>query len=242
MFPRQLIIGCLFVLLAPAGHADFAAPFLEGFKAAETSPLRSDRAAVGTMVSTRDGWYGTSFSLEHALRVLPNFRLEHYQHSYLSVGAGGDAWRSVELGTGFDSNSATDASVDQIDATLYYPVMASFVNVDLGVNLKRIDTSVRMDQRSGGQTRNYTATFPMLYANALFRLPFQGLSAGVEGSVLDYDSNRLMDYRAKLTYETRSSFGMQGGWRTQQYSLGEADGLSPSLELQGPYLDLYLRF
>ncbi len=242
MFKRQHIIGIALVLLAPASNADFAAPFIDGFREAENNARGTVDGAAGATVRTRDGWQGTSFSVEHAMWALPNFRLQHYQHSHLDVGSGGDSWRSVELGTGFDSDSATDASVDQIDATLYYPVMASFVNVDLGVNLKRIDTSVRVQEASGRHTRSYTATFPMLYANALFQLPFKGFSAGVEGSVLEYDRNRLMDYRAKLSYETRSNFGMQGGWRAQQYSLDEADGLSPNVELQGPYLDLYLRF
>jgi hypothetical protein len=83
----------------------------------------------------------------------------------------------------------------------------------------------------------------MFYATALFDLPFDGMSASLEGSHLDSAQTRAFDYRAKLQYRWNSGLGLEGGWQHQQYSLDYGQPY-PGLEYEskGLYLDLFMDF
>ena len=133
----------------------------------------------------------------------------------------------------------------QYDAQLYYPVSPLHgMSLDLGVNIKYLNAVSRNQQADGlVATHNFNEAIPMVYATALFNLPFQGLSAGIEGSHLDYDHTRAFDYTAKLRYHWNQEFGLEGGWQHQQYSLDNGQ-LQPGLEYEskGLYLDLFMNF
>ncbi|UCE90382.1 MAG: hypothetical protein JSW10_06105 [Pseudomonadota bacterium] len=132
--------------------------------------------------------------------------------------------------------------ITQYDAAIAYPVSSRAFGLDLGVNFKHLDWTV---VRSEGGTRSVDAvneTIPMLYANALYRLPSTGFAAGVEGSYSQYERHELADYRAKVSFTMDSGFGMQGGWRHQEFRLDDAKSEQFEYQHTGPFLDLYYRF
>lgn len=138
-----------------------------------------------------------------------------------------------------------ETRLDQYDATLYYPLGSEGMSFDLGLNMKYIQGQTSLVQGGQRQLRNFSAAIPMIYATALFDLPFEGFSAGFEGKHhLGLDGNALtgFDYKAKLKYEWNEGFGLQGGWQHQQYSLDNEDQTSTDFENKGPFLDFYLRF
>lgn len=136
-------------------------------------------------------------------------------------------------------------ALQQYDARLFYPVSNIHgVSLDLGINIKYLNAVSSYPQDTGlTGGHNFNRAIPMFYATALFDLPFDGLSASLEGSHRDTDHTRAFDYRAKLQYKWSGGFGLEGGWQHQQYSLDSGQSL-PGLEYEskGVFLDLFMDF
>lgn len=145
----------------------------------------------------------------------------------------------------YPAPTAQGIYLQQYDAQLYYPISNLHgVSLDLGVNIKYLNGVSRNLQKDGLiSTHNFTEAVPMIYATALFELPFEGLSAGLEGSHLDYARTRAFDYKAKLKYNWSRGFGLEGGWQHQQYSLEQGQQESGlEYESKGVFLDLFMNF
>jgi len=131
----------------------------------------------------------------------------------------------------------------QYDATWTYRTYSGEtenVNIDLGVTLRHLSGFKNSSENIGN--RYFQQVLPLVHASALFSLPLEGLSAGIEGSHLDSDNNQIFDYRAKVSYEWRKGFGLQGGWQHQQFNLDNATNSGANFEKKGLYLDFYLNF
>lgn len=128
----------------------------------------------------------------------------------------------------------------QYDATWTYPWETQNINIDLGVTLRHLSGFKNSSENIGN--RYFQQVLPLVHASALFSLPLKGLSAGIEGSRLDSDNNQILDYRAKVSYEWRKGFGLQGGWQHQQFNLDNAINSGANFEKKGLYLDFYLNF
>jgi len=128
----------------------------------------------------------------------------------------------------------------QYDATWTYPWETTNMNIDLGVTLRHLSGYQIATENQGS---NYFQKFlPLLHASALYSLPLKGLSAGIEGSHLDSNEYRIFDYRAKVSYEWREGFGLQGGWQHQQFNLDGAASVGTEYQSTGPFIDFYLNF
>ena len=142
-------------------------------------------------------------------------------------------------------SSGTPDRLQQYDARLFYPVSTAHgMSLDLGLNIKYLDAVGRYPQAEGQvSAHNFNQAIPMFYATALFELPFDGLSASLEGSHRDTERARAFDYQAKLQYKWHRGLGLEGGWRHQQYSLDNGQ-TTPGLEYEsrGVFLDLFMDF
>ena len=140
-----------------------------------------------------------------------------------------------------DRTNALAGRMNQYDATIAYPfARRDAVNFDLGVNIRFIDGAFSNQAQNEGSHHFYTA-LPMLYANALFNLPYDGLQASIGASHLEYDEYYALDYKAKLSYTWASGFGLEGGWQHQQFSIDSTD-VQAQFENKGPFLDFKYRF
>ena len=124
----------------------------------------------------------------------------------------------------------------QYDVSWLYPWEDK--NVNLGVTLRYLSGATN----SALNNVHFHKTLPLLHASALFNLPLKGLSAGIEGNHLSSKESLVFDYRAKVSYEWRNGFGMQGGWQHQQFSLDKSLNTAAEYESIGPYIDFYLNF
>jgi outer membrane protein len=180
----------------------------------------------------------TWITIEHPIPLIPDFRFQ-----YTKMALSGSKNTTVTFGGNtFTGQVISDGSLDQLDATMYYQLLDNWVNLDLGINIKRIDGSFALTDSTSHQSKSFTKTIPMFYGSAVFDLPFTGLSAGVEGSGVDYNNNRLTDYTAKISYEWDSGLGLEGGWRHQEYKLDNVSQVYSDLKVKGPFLDLYYHF
>lgn len=128
----------------------------------------------------------------------------------------------------------------QYDATWTYPWETKNMNIDLGVTLRHLSGFKNSIESLGNN--HFQEVLPLIHASALFALPLKGLYAGIEGSHLDSTTRQVFDYRAKVSYEWRKDFGMQGGWQHQQFNLENATDTSTDYKRNGPFLDFYLNF
>ena len=137
-------------------------------------------------------------------------------------------------------NSQTDEQVSQYDATWTYPLETKTMIIDLGVTLRHLSG---FKSSTDTQSDKYIhETFPLVHASALFALPLKGLSAGIEGSHIDSIDTKVFDYRAKVSYEWRSGFGLHGGWQHQQSNIETKSTSVTDYQRNGPFLDFYLNF
>jgi len=170
-----------------------------------------------------------------------------FQHQTLSVGSEiqderfrRDENASTQNRSMFQSDDLL-GQVNQYDATFTYPFHTNQnLNFDLGVNLRFIDGDLIQNDLEQSQI-HLNAALPMLYANALYSLPNSGLSASIGASHLEYDQYYALDYKAKLSYQWQSGFGMEGGWQHQQFSIDGGD-IQADIEHKGPFLDFKYRF
>ena len=149
-------------------------------------------------------------------------------------------------------------SLNYYDALFYYPVhQRTGMNIDVGVNLRfqhqntnpyqALDSDQQWLHDQNSQNIEYSsATLPlpnktMMHANALFDLPFAGLSAGVSGSHDGRLDNAEFNYSARLNYQWKNGLGLQGGWQHQQYPLDQFN-LRETVEDQRLFLDLKYKF
>lgn len=144
--------------------------------------------------------------------------------------------------------SKNTAFIKQYGATLSIPVKHDKVSFDLGLDFRFYETQDMSDQ-----ARDYSDTYslnikrlstPMVYANALFDLPFQGLTASVSGRHRDYGEQKFadFDYRAELSYEWKSGIGLQGGWQHQQMSLESQNSNNEVFRVESLFVDMKYKF
>ena len=166
----------------------------------------------------------------------------------LPLAAGGVALTTVDPRK-IDNPAASHfvGSLDRYDATWLYPVSISQgMNVDVGVNLRHLDGQVAVESEQGRVIQSYRSTTPMLYASALFELPFEGLSARVDGgSQINVEWDQLFtsfDYKAAIRYDWDNGIGLEGGWQQQQWRLDDLGSADSRIESKGLYLDLNYQF
>jgi len=149
----------------------------------------------------------------------------------------------------FDSESQSTArsglqsgKLNQFDATISYPFTPRHsVNLDLGVNLRFINGELFQNEFTSNHQLELNAALPMFYANALFDLPYEGLSASFGATHLEYEQYYALDYKAKLSYQWQNGLGLEGGWQHQQLSIDGGD-VQAEIENKGMFLDLKYRF
>ena len=129
---------------------------------------------------------------------------------------------------------------EQIDATWTYPWQTKNMNIDLGVTLRHLSGSNNATENLGNSS--FQEVLPLIHASALYAFDVKGLSAGIEGSHLGTNDRQVFDYRAKVSYEWRKGFGLQGGWQHQQFNLENVTDSVTGYEKTGPFIDFYLNF
>ncbi len=130
---------------------------------------------------------------------------------------------------------------EQLDARLMFPWQGKGMRLGVGLNLRHIQGIASWADNGIVRNASLNDTIPAITASALFDLPFEGLSAEVEGSHSGI-TDQLVDYKAGLRYEWGNGLGLEGGWQHQQLSLDLANDASTTFESQGPFLDLRWRF
>jgi outer membrane protein len=184
-------------------------------------------------------------AIEHPVPIVPNLRV-----SVVDIASEQTAsiTRTFTIdGTKFNANEKVDSAFDlsHTDATLYYEILDNWINLDLGLTLRKFGGFVEASAPTLAKSVkvDIDQALPMLYLKGQFDLPFSGLSAGVEGNYISYSNSKLTDYSAKVSYLFDSAFdvGVEVGYRAMQLTVDE-DDLQANLDLKGPYAALIAHF
>ena len=183
--------------------------------------------------------------LEHPIDALPNVR---YQG--LNLDSSGRSTLNSDLefnGETFNSGNQVTSTFDlnQDDIVLYYELLDTRLNLDVGVDLKRIDGEVSL---SGGTKTSIDVdeTIPLLYLSARYNLPYDGfyLGANINADIvnLGISDSSAQDSTIMLGYESRNGLGVEGGYKYFSLDLDDVDNLDTDLEYDGIFLNGYYSF
>jgi len=183
--------------------------------------------------------------LEHPISVLPNIRYQGYnlyssessEVSLESSNNDSEAIAGKTTTTGFDLNHE--------DIVLYYQLLNNWVDLDMGVDLKRFDGEVSLAGTTGSSI-DVDETIPLLYLSARIELPVNGLYVGadINANVIDLglSQSTAQDSTILLGYESGTGLGVEGGIKSFSVELNDSDSLNTNLEYDGLFLNGYFNF
>lgn len=181
-------------------------------------------------------------ALEHPVPIIPNIKVQKVDISSQQT-ARIDRTFTID-GTTFTVGSEVESDFDlsHMDFVLYYEVLDNWVNLDLGVNVRKFDGYVTAENEFTNDSVDLDEAIPMLYIKAQFDLPLTGFSAGLEGSGISYDGNRLTDYSAKIHYmfDSVMDLGLEVGYREMSLKIDE--DVTADVQLKGPYAAVLFHF
>jgi len=181
-------------------------------------------------------------TLEHPVPFLPNFR---YQGIELDSSgqerlSGSITFEGETYAGGETVRSELDLSHD--DLVLYYEVLDNWVNLDIGLDIKRFDGEVSLVGNTNTSSIDIDETVPLLYLSARFDLPFSGFYVGADISTLSSGDNSVEDTTILLGYESKIGLGIEGGLKTFSVELDDADDLDTDLEYDGAFVNGFFHF
>ena len=183
--------------------------------------------------------------LEHPLSALPNLRYQGIQLGSSGISTPGSDlnFNGETFSSGDQVRSTFDLSHD--DIVLYYQVLKSRVNLDLGVDLKRFDGEVSL---SGASTTSVDVdeTIPLFYLSARYQLPNSGfyLGASINADIIDLglSDSSAEDSTIMLGYDSGNGVGIEGGYKYFSLELNDVNSLDTDLKYDGLYLNGYFNF
>jgi len=170
-------------------------------------------------------------AFEHPIPFLPNIRLE--KSSLSNTGNTSNIYNF----NGSTTSGNFETTLDSTDAILYYRLLDNWVNLDLGLDVRKIDGRFAI----GNQSSSVTATVPMLYGAVAFDLPLTGLSVGADYKVISHSGSSYNDTRIRATYEF-GVVGIEAGVRSTNIQISNVDNINTDLEFKGVMVGAYLHF
>jgi len=181
---------------------------------------------------------------EHPLPILPNVKL-----TYTNIDTDGRGKLSRNFSYGgvvFTASDQvkSDIQLKQTDITLYYQPLDNWVNLDIGLNAKYIDSKANITSITTGisKTADVSTWVPMLYAGVGVDLPFSGLGVSADGSYIGYSGSDFYDFSVRLTYTTPWLVGVDLGYRKISLKLDDISNSYADIRFDGYYGGLYLHF
>ena len=240
---RVLAISALLLLMTGTVEAEFVGLNIGASRSASTTPnyfdsIGSDSIDLIDDLDVDNPQHSSmTIILEHPITALPNIR---YQGSQLDsdISINGEAFN-------FGNRSSSTFDLSQDDIVLYYQLLDNWVNLDLGVDVKRLDGEVSFDG-TAGSTISVDETIPLLYLSARFDLPLDGLYVGadINASVIDLglSESSAQDSTFLMGYESGTGLGIEGGYKYFSLDLDNVDAPDTDLEYDGIFLNGYVNF
>ncbi len=186
-----------------------------------------------------------SVSFEHPVPLIPNVKYQGFDlnNSSSSTLSEDITFDGQIYSASTDINSTLDLSHN--DIVLYYELLDNWINLDVGLDLKKFDGKVSInDLNDSAKDRSITVdeTIPLLYLAARIDLPFTGLYVGANIQQLGVGDNSVEDTTLMIGYESSFGLGIEGGIKTFTLELNDASDLNTNLQYDGVYVNGYFHF
>jgi len=183
-----------------------------------------------------------SVSFEHPIPLVPNVKYQGYD-----LNSSSSSTLSTQLtfdgntyNASTDINSTLDLSHNEL--VLYYELLDNWINIDVGLDLKKFDGKVSISDSSTTSSITVDETIPLLYLAARVDLPFTGLYVSANIQQLSVGDNSVEDTTLMIGYETSVGLGIEGGFKTFTLELNDASNLNTNLKYDGLFLNGYFHF
>ncbi len=134
--------------------------------------------------------------------------------------------------------SSYDLSHD--DIVFYYDLTDNWIDLDMGIDLKRLDGEVEF---TGSENSiQLDETIPLFYLSARFDLPYNGFYIGADFNNLSIGDSIVEDSTIKLGYESDNGLGFEGGLKSFSLELDDSEKTNKDLEYDGIFLNGYIHF
>ncbi|MFV2031880.1 MAG: TIGR04219 family outer membrane beta-barrel protein [Gammaproteobacteria bacterium] len=182
--------------------------------------------------------------LEHPIPILPNIK---YQNFELDSAGSSNILPADAISFEGESYSGTVTSTFDLthdDIVLYYEILDNWINLDIGIDLKRFDGEIALSDDSGATPTSVLIdeTIPLFYLSARFDLPFSGFYIGADINSISIGDSSAEDSTIKLGYISESGIGIEGGYKKFSLKLDDANNIDTNLEYDGVYLNGYINF
>jgi len=185
-----------------------------------------------------------SITVDHALPIIPNFKL---QYTDLSLGGTGTISQNtivddITFTGGNTLKTALDLS--HTDLTFFYSPLDNWVHVDLGLTARHFTEDLSVESASASIAIDLDEWLPMLYGNFRFELPLTGFYINSDLNYVSYDGNTLSDFSASLGYVSDSavSFTAELGYRKFSLEAEDINNLEADIDIDGIYASIGLVF
>ena len=176
--------------------------------------------------------------LEHPISALPNVRYQGSNLRSSNINANGNLLYS-------DNPAGTSYDLDHEDIVLYYQLLNNWVDLNMGVDVRRLDGEVSQSGLSGNNIE-VDETIPLLHISARFALPINGLYVGadINANVIDLglSESTAQDSTLMLGYASGTGLGIEGGIKSISFELNDSDNLNTNLEYDCLFLNGYFNF
>jgi outer membrane protein len=183
--------------------------------------------------------------LEHPIKALPNIKYRgHDLDSSNRITLGADVTLN---GQTFISGKEVKSTYDlsQSDIVLYYQLLKSRVNLDLGVELRSFDGQISLNGDTSTRVE-VDETIPLFYLSARFDVPNSGFYVGANINTrfidLGLSESNAQDSTIMLGYDSGNGLGVEGGFKYFSLELDDVNSLNNDLEYDGIFLNGYYNF
>ncbi len=183
--------------------------------------------------------------LEHPIAVLPNLRYQGYDFdtSGISTLDSDISFNGETFSSGNEVRSTFELSHE--DIVLYYQLVNSRLDLDLGVDLKRFDGQVSLSGTNSTSV-DIDETIPLLYLSARYELPnsrfYVGAKLNADFIDLGLSDSSAEDSTIMLGYDSGNGLGVEGGYKYFSLELDAVNTLDTDLKYDGLYLNGYYNF
>ena len=182
--------------------------------------------------------------LEHPIAVLPNIR---YQGGNLDSTDTDTLNPELSFNGPADdlvNSSAASYDLEHEDIVLYYQLLNNWIDLDMGVDLKRFDGQITPGGDAGSV--EVDETIPLMHLSARVQLPMNGFYVGadINASFIDIglSDSSAQDSRLMLGYDTGNGLGIEGGFKSFSLQLNDSENAGSDLEYDGLFLNGYFNF
>lgn len=241
---KRLMLATSLTLAAPMVAADFLGVHAGAgqWRADYSGDLGNPSISADELGLDDSGNNYIYVAFEHPVPLLPNARIQHTSISSSQTSTINQSFTLNNQSFVVGEEVSSDVDLTHTDFTAYYQILDNWVNLDLGLTVRRFDGHATAIGDFGQESVDIQETLPMLYGKAQFDLPFTGWSVGAEGNTVSYSGNNVTDLAAKISYRFGlvAQFGFELGYRHLSVEIDE--DVYADMELKGPYAGLIFEF